>query len=242
MPEDIIDYLAGQWNGSLLSTADKQSGIEAFGFLIQAYMQPHRFYHTLGHIKALLKQAEELPLNDKAAVRMAIFYHDIIYDTDPDVLSSIQSGRTLSNEERSARLAIRDMTDMGFDAATIKKTARMIRLTETHECDHEDDIDTKFFLDMDMSIIGAPAEQYAKYVSQIECEYARVPKEAYMKARTNFINSALKSAKLFCTERYNRQYADQSYKNLQYELSVHNAEGGIAMMRADCRPTPKASP
>lgn len=54
-------------------------------------MQPHRRYHNLEHVRAVLRDSDwlatELRLNDsdRVAVRLAACAHDVVYDGRPAV-------------------------------------------------------------------------------------------------------------------------------------------------------------
>ena len=66
-------------------------------FAIAGYSEKHRAYHNLGHIGALLFQAENLKENirDRESVGLAIWFHDIIYQP-----------KSSRNEIKSAEAAV----------------------------------------------------------------------------------------------------------------------------------------
>src|SRR2546421_12701808 len=68
-----------------------------FDRLVAAHSEPHRFYHTLEHLNEMFQVAGKLAdaAADPAAVHLAIWFHDSVYDP-----------RATDNEERSAGLAV----------------------------------------------------------------------------------------------------------------------------------------
>jgi predicted metal-dependent HD superfamily phosphohydrolase len=228
---DVIGDLADQWDKLMAAgnATDRDSTL-AFGDLIKAYCQSHRSYHTPDHIAALFSLADPLTFDDPASVKMAILYHDIVYDTDPQALQEMQQQVRSGNEERSAQRAVADMTLLGFPAETIARTARMIRLTATHQLEPQDSRDAALFLDMDMSILGAQPRAYGLYVSQVFSEYAAHGKEAVTKGRLDFIETTLKSPKIFHTDIFTRRYDGQARANLVREQIALSSGGGLTML------------
>lgn len=229
---DLISDLADQWDKLMAAgdATDRDSTL-TFGDIVQAYGEPHRFYHTLEHIYALLSMAEPLSFEDPASVKMAIFYHDFIYDTDPQALQEMQQGLRPGNEERSAQRAIVDMTRLGFSTDTIDRTARMIRLTATHLLEPHDSKDAALFLDLDMSILGAPPERYGLYASQVYCEYQQMGQQTLTESRLAFIEATLKSPKIFHTDIFTRRYEAKARVNLSLERTALESGGGIPILK-----------
>src|SRR4051794_38422637 len=92
--------------------------------LLRRYAEPHRRYHTGTHLSEVLGHVDELAgeADDIEAVRLAAWFHDAVY--------APLSG---DNEERSAALAERVLTEAGAPAATVAEVARLVRLTASHE-------------------------------------------------------------------------------------------------------------
>lgn len=211
--------------------ATDRDSVLAFGDIIQAYCERHRFYHTPEHLAALMDLVDPLPLIDPVSVKMAIFYHDYVYETDPQALQEMRQGQRASNEERSAQRAISAMTTLGFPADTIERTARMIRLTANHQLESQDSQDAAFFLDMDMSILGAQPQQYGLYVSQIFSEYAILGRQAVTKGRLDFIAATLQSPRIFHTDPFIFRYDAKARANLAREQGALQSGGGVVLLK-----------
>ncbi|WP_345386387.1 hypothetical protein [Nonomuraea salmonea] len=92
--------------------------------LLARWSEPHRRYHTRDHLAAVLAAIDLLPgeAGDEAAVRLAAWFHDAVYD-----------GRPGWDEERSAQLAQSRLPRCGVPARRVSEVARLVRLTAAHD-------------------------------------------------------------------------------------------------------------
>ena len=165
------------------------------GELETRYSEPHRHYHTLTHIEHLL---DLLPHADET-VLAAIWFHDAIY-----------SGA--ANEERSAELARRALTELNFDEDTIANVERLILATKTHDAAHE-------FLDADLAILGSDPDRYDDYVAAVRREYAHVPDDAFRAGRNAILRSFLTRPRIYATDAFHERFEAAARKNIERELS-----------------------
>ena len=78
--------------------------------LITRYREPHRRYHTADHLRQVLTMIDELAGDqDLFLVRLAAWFHDAVYAIPPG---------QVTNEEASARLAIRELSRAGWSRRT----------------------------------------------------------------------------------------------------------------------------
>lgn len=159
--------------------------------LRERHGEPGRHYHDWAHIEALLRWFEEVEprLTCPDAVRWAILFHDAVYDpTRPD------------NEERSAAL-LKDKAAELLDPATLARAARMVRATAGHAIPEglpaDEASDMAMFLDMDLSILGAPAAVFDRYEEGVRAEYAHVPEPAFRPGRRRILDGFLARPMLF---------------------------------------------
>ncbi|HKN46186.1 MAG TPA: hypothetical protein VJW23_19920, partial [Propionibacteriaceae bacterium] len=95
MPTDDHSELLARWNATLPRQQELAEG------LITRYNEPHRHYHTTKHLLHMLTMIDQLADDhDLFLVRLAAWYHDAVY--------AIPAGQ-VSNEEASARLALREL-------------------------------------------------------------------------------------------------------------------------------------
>ena len=165
--------------------------------LRRRYAEPHRAYHTQAHIDTMLRglrdQAGQITHAD--AVELAIWYHDAIYDP-----------AATDNEARSAALLRTEMAGLadpvlvGWAALMVEASARHVLPEATPDMLRAD---AATFLDLDMAILGAAAEEYDAYEAGIAAEYVPVHGEAtFRQGRAAFLGATLAQDRLFLTDRF----------------------------------------
>lgn len=142
--------------------------------LIARYREPHRRYHDARHLLAVLRRVEEFAdEQDLFLVRLAAWFHDAVYDI-PE--------RELSNEEASARLALRELSRAGLEQEDLTQVARLVRLTADHVPGSRD-TEGELLCDADLAVLAGPPADYADYLAAVREEYAAVPDEEFFSAR-----------------------------------------------------------
>lgn len=154
--------------------------------LLRRYGEPHRSYHNLFHIEWLFSALEPHPIAEQAALELAVWFHDAVYDTTRD-----------TNEEESAELARRTLEP--FDPELAHRVSDMVLATKTH---HSDDPATHLLLDADLSILGAESAVYQRYSRAIRQEYAWLPPEAYRAGRLRVLRSFLSRPRIYVTQAF----------------------------------------
>jgi predicted metal-dependent HD superfamily phosphohydrolase len=217
MPTDDhrVELLA-RWN----TTLPQQS--ELGENLITRYSEPHRRYHTTKHLLDVLTMIEQLADDhDLFLVQLAAWYHDAVY--------AIPAGQ-LSNEEASARLALRELSLVGLEQEDLTQIARLVRLTETHLPGPRDP-EGELLCDADLSILASDPDQYADYVAAVRAEYAQVPEEQFLAGRLAVL-SELADREIFRTSK-GRQRSDAARANLAAEIDAISERLGIAVEGSD---------
>jgi predicted metal-dependent HD superfamily phosphohydrolase len=195
------DDLLKRWNATLPDQP------EIADDLLRRYAEPHRRYHTTEHLHQVLVMIDELADDqDLFLVRLAAWFHDAVY--------AIPAGQ-VSNEEASARLAIRTLARVGLEQEDLNQIARLVRLTETHSPGTRDP-EGELLCDADLAILAAPPEAYAKYVEQIRAEYAAVPEPQFLAGRLEVLTQ-LTDREIFRTAK-GRRLAEAARANLEVEI------------------------
>ncbi|WP_433363585.1 HD domain-containing protein [Streptosporangium sp. CA-115845] len=176
------EKLMARWR-SLASLEAEPLGRE----LITRYDEPHRRYHTVTHLEAVLAHIDTLASHAEHPdlVRLAAWFHDAVYDP-----------RRGDNEERSAILAERALPEMGLSPEAVATVARLVRLTVTH-APAPGDADGAVLSDADLAILGASPEVYAGYTTAVREEYAFVPDDAFRSGRAAVLRSLLDLPAIF---------------------------------------------
>jgi predicted metal-dependent HD superfamily phosphohydrolase len=178
------------------------------------YRQPGRHYHSLAHIEALLALAREYrtDLADPEAIEAAVWFHDAIYDS-----------RRSDNEARSAALAEEKLASR-VDPARLGHIVAIIEATATHALpdlgDEASNRDAALFLDMDLSILGAPKSAFDSYEAAVRREYAWVEDKAWRSGRTAVLRKFLARPHIFHTETFRQRFEAQARKNIQRSIAA----------------------
>jgi predicted metal-dependent HD superfamily phosphohydrolase len=175
--------------------------------------EPHRVYHRQSHVDAMLRGMQDLPgpLLHPAAMELAIWYHDAVHDP-----------AARDNEERSAALLRADLTGL-VHPQVLGVAMEMIRLTATHTLppDLPDNWreDVALFLDLDLSILGAPPDAYDAYEQGIVAEFEPVHgRKAYQNGRAAFLRDMLARPRLFNTAHFHDMLEAAARANLRRAL------------------------
>lgn len=188
-----------------------------FDALRAGYAEPGRAYHGQRHIDLLLAlHAEIRPrLLAPNAVELAIWYHDAIYIP----LSA-------ENERASAALLRADMRGL-LDPTLIEAAATLVLATRTHEVPAglapEIASDCAWFLDMDLSILGADPETFAWYDAAIRQEYAAVPDAEWRLRRPRVLGTFLARPRLYLTDHFHALLDAPARANLRAAIAALGA-------------------
>jgi predicted metal-dependent HD superfamily phosphohydrolase len=217
MPTDDHEAeLLGRWNATLPRQQELGEN------LITRYQEPHRRYHTTKHLLNVLSMIDQLADDhDLFLVRLAAWYHDAVY--------AIPAGQ-VSNEEASARLALRELSRVGLEQEDLNQVARLVRLTETHLPGPRDP-EGELLCDADLAILASDPAEYADYVAAVRAEYANVPEEDFLAGRLAVLTE-LAEREIFRTPK-GRQLSDAARTNLAAEINVLRNRLGIAVEGSD---------
>lgn len=170
--------------------------------LLSAYTKPQRSYHTLQHLEECLTLLDDVELEDKPLVEMALWFHDAVYDP-----------KATDNEERSAELAVRALSEGSVDTFRIESVSRLIVLTKSHR--PSDKRDEQTLIDIDLAILGANAERFDEYERQIRAEYHWVPMRVYREKRIEILRRFLDCEHLYHTSVFQMRFETQARLNLK---------------------------
>lgn len=174
--------------------------------LRRRYRENSLAYHNLDHIKDCLKKLQSVDsCQDRDALHLAIWYHDVIYNPQ----------RT-DNEEASARFAIEHLGATSLPPTTVEKVARLVRVTD-HKT-HPETPDEKLIVDIDLSVLGANPEDYRSYAAKIREEYGFVEETAYREGRTNLLKKILGRPVIYQTIHLRRLWEEQARTNMESEI------------------------
>jgi predicted metal-dependent HD superfamily phosphohydrolase len=198
-----------EWTTTWKGLGVKAPGDGLYAELLARYSAPERHYHTLQHLdecfarfgesRQLAKQPHEIEL--------ALWFHDAVYDV-----------RGHDNEERSAAWA----EDVALRAALSVDVAKRVRdliIATKHDAMPESN-DSTLLVDIDLAILGAPAERFDEYERQVRQEYAWVPEALFRGKRREILEAFLARPRIFSTDYFHSKYEAQARANLERSIAA----------------------
>jgi predicted metal-dependent HD superfamily phosphohydrolase len=203
--------LRASWTDLLAGFGAAPAAIQAsFADLVARHAEPHRHYHTLAHVAAVLRIIHALcpDAAGRPALLLAGWFHDAVYDP-----------RAGDNEERSAELARAVLRPLGVPESTLDEVGRLILLTRSHQAG-PDDWDGHVLLDSDLAILGADEPTYDDYARAIRREYAWVAEEQYRAGRRRVLEGFLARAHIYFTPLMRARCEGRARANMAREVAA----------------------
>ncbi|MFG2872065.1 hypothetical protein [Streptomyces sp. NPDC048338] len=184
-----------RWTSTLRAARAGREGPDPLPYgrnLLARWAEPQRRYHTVDHLRAVLDRIDELADlggegGELELVRLAAWFHDAVYRPDRS-----------ENEERSAVLAEKALTEAGLTVHEVAEVARLVRLTVSHD-PADGDINGEALCDADLAILASAPDTYARYTAAVREEYAFVPEDAFREGRAAVLRHLLSLPRLFRT-------------------------------------------
>lgn len=210
-----IDEWRMTWKGLSVEKCDDQ----LYGEVIGRYADPRRSYHTVQHLdECFAKLEESRNLAERPhEVELALWFHDAVYDV-----------RSRDNEERSAAWAEALTLQAGLSPTVAGRVHALIMVTK-HD-GTPGTMDEKLIVDIDLAILGAPAERFGEYERQVRQEYAGVPSWMFRRSRRKILAAFLARPHIFSTGYFQATYEAQARVNL--ERSIEALGLGLRSRRA----------
>ncbi|HNB55230.1 MAG TPA: hypothetical protein PK530_24980, partial [Anaerolineales bacterium] len=180
----------------------------------RAYASPERVYHTLAHVGQVLKTIDALlpsisaPLstNDLFALKLAAWFHDVVYDP-----------RQNDNEEQSAIWMAQATEHLNLPVSLLTISTHIILATRKHEANSDDH--AQILLDADLAILGAESAVYEGYAAAIRQEFGFVPEAAYRVGRAAVLARFLARERIYFTAQGYEWWETSARENLKREIS-----------------------
>jgi predicted metal-dependent HD superfamily phosphohydrolase len=209
---DALDLVQRCWYGVFSRRGSvPAAAVTVLEETVRAYGQPHRHYHTLDHIAALLTLLgrHDAAVADPDALALATLFHDVVYDPARQ-----------DNEEASAAWAAARLACLEFPEDLRAKVARYILATRhDRPLDATAEADLALLLDLDLSILAAPPEDYRAYADAVRCEYAFVPEPLYRPGRRRVLETFLRRERIYLTEPLCVAWEQPARANLTAEIA-----------------------
>jgi predicted metal-dependent HD superfamily phosphohydrolase len=182
--------------------------------VLEAWSEPHRRYHGLTHLAAVLGLVDELAAaaGDADAVRLAAWYHDVVYDPRRDDNEAVSAGR--------ARAGLRGLI-APEQAAEVE---RLVLLTAGHDPE-PGDMNGAVLCDADLAVLASPPDGYAAYASAVREEYGHLTDEQFTAGRIAVLEHLLALPVLYRLPAVAEQWTPRARANLTAELSLLRGRG-----------------
>lgn len=207
--------------GSLVSfdawaelAGDSPTSRTEWAALVAAWSEPHRRYHGLAHLAAVLGLIGELSgaAADPAAVALAAWYHDVAYDPERNDNEQVSADR--------ARAGLRGLVP--DDRA--EEVARLVLLTAGHDAE-PGDANGAVLCDADLAVLAAPPDAYAAYASAVRAEYSHLDDEAFTAGRIAVLERLRALPRLYRLPALADEWTPRARANLAAELSLLRSRG-----------------
>ncbi|WBB48858.1 metal-dependent phosphohydrolase [Verrucosispora sp. WMMA2044] len=188
------------------------ASVDAAGVdLFERWREPHRHYHTVAHLTAVLDVVDRYASTASRPdlVRLAAWCHDAVYD--PRALGD-------QNERASAALADALLTRLGLPTAEVTEVIRLVLLTAGHVV-APTDADGALLCDADLAVLAASPPEYDRYAAAIRQEYAHVPEPDYRIGRARVLAALLALPSLYRIPELAARWTHPAHTNLTRELS-----------------------
>jgi predicted metal-dependent HD superfamily phosphohydrolase len=181
----------------------------AFEEILRRWQEPHRSYHSLAHLQDCLARLDEASATgkDRDLAEAALWYHDVVYQPEAS-----------DNEARSAELARAALLEGGVMKEIADEVARLVRVTD-HTVPPVDPV-AALVCDVDLSILGRPADEFAEYEQRIRQEYHHVPESLYRAGRSRVLTHLSAREPLYLTSHFRSRFEAPARRNLARSLQT----------------------
>jgi predicted metal-dependent HD superfamily phosphohydrolase len=207
--------LAARWAGLVARWGAPEEDVSRLGSaLVGRYAEPHRRYHTVAHLEAVVEVLFLDLAADPVNVQLAAFFHDAVYDP--------RAPRG-ANEGASAVLAASDLRSLRAPGPSTEAVGRLIMTTIDHRVDGGD-ADAAVLADADLSILGSPAVAYDAYARAVREEFGWLTGDEWRVGRSAVLRSLLDRPVIYATDRGRQRWETGARANLEAELAGLSAQ------------------
>ena len=206
--EHDLDVLRRAWAATCAAAGVTRFEL-AFQLIQDAYTAAGRHYHNAAHVADCLRELAPVraSCDDAGAVEAALLFHDYVYDPARH-----------DNEERSADEAATALRALGWAGDRIVVVRGLILATKHSATPATPD--AAIVVDIDLSILGKPPEQFDAYEVAIRKEYGHVAESAFRSGRAAVLHGFLSRSRIYSTDSFASRYEMAARQNLGRSLSL----------------------
>jgi len=208
-------HLAASWLRTAAVVGARGDVAGAGADLLARWAEPHRRYHDVAHLDAVLRRVDELattaPEVRVGVVRLGTWFHDAVYDPT-----------ATDNEARSALLAHKVLNGLRIPDPVVSEVTRLVALTATHAVG-ADDPHGSILCDADLAVLASDGDGYARYTEAVRAEYGHLGDATFAVGRAHVLRSLLERPFLFGTEHGRKAWESTARDNVRRELAALEA-------------------
>ncbi len=172
------------WNHASLQSDDAY--IETlWDRITSGYCEAHRYYHSQRHILYCMKQLARVEdgLNDRSAVTLAIWFHDLVLDP------------SARDNEHKSMLLFQKLAENQLPDELVEKVSSLIMSTRHIDAPGNDD--ESFVQDIDISSMGADWDSFVRDVDDLKKEDAHLSEQQFIDGKRRFYHMMLDREKIY---------------------------------------------
>ena len=191
----------------------------AWEALDAGYTESHRAYHTWDHVADLLEKLSEFTdLSTRSdIIAVSVFWHDAVYRTQsqdgsprPDYENVRDSGELF----RQYTLLNKSDADAVHDLIMATANHLQARAEKHYYAGFADDLD--LFLDLDLSSLASPWEEFVEDLARIRTEFSWAPEDVFCSSQLRILkNFAKEHVRLYRRAATSKKWRDAASANLK---------------------------
>lgn len=190
--------------------------------LDRSYTEDHRAYHTWSHIDHVHQVMEWILTRvpaDRAAIELAVFFHDAVYETpgpDAGPASPTTGPSKPGNEAASAALARTACSLIDLPDVLGSNVHDLVLTTTDHRPDSRE---AAVLCDADLAILASEPSTYEVYRRAIRVEYRNVPDDVFRRGRADVLSGLLARDRIYTTSLMHDRAEKVARRNITDELA-----------------------
>ena len=191
----------------------------AWDALDARYTESHRAYHTWEHVAGLLEKLSEFSdLSTRSdIIAVSVFWHDVVYRTQnqdgsprPDYENVRDSGELF----RQYTLLNKSDSDAVHDLIMATANHLQARAEKHYYAGFAGDLD--LFLDLDLSSLAAPWEEFVEALARIRSEFSWAPEIVFCTIQLQILEKfAKEDVRLYRRAETSEKWRDAARANLK---------------------------
>lgn len=194
-------------------------GTHVFDTMITKYMEKHRKYHNQSHIKLMLKlhnrlvSQKHVELDNRLAVEMAVFFHDVIYNTDHSY------PRNVIESTYHCEAVLRSLKANPEFISAVKSLIRFTDYYRRTPIPAKYKKDAEYLHDLDFAYFGAAYDAFLTCTKKIKKEFDLLTRFKFARKRREFLLRML-SKPIFKTKVFRLEFESSARDNIKAYLGI----------------------